>query len=125
MIIKNAGMKSKMLIYKTDDITVRKIKKTDELLMVVWLTDPRLLEYYEDRDRPHDIDMVRDHLYIIDDEVWYIFEYCGKLIGYIQYYQLDEESRQEYRLRKVKLLKEHEKHEGIYRDYWLIKYSSI
>ncbi len=178
-----------MLIYQTDDIIVRELEKPDEPLMVSWLSNPILLEYYEGRDRPHDIDMVREHFYVNDDEYRCIFEYCGKSIGYIQFYPLDEKSRRKYGytntnekiygmdqfigeieywnkgigkklvksmiehlvnhekadkivmdpqtwneraiacyekcgFRKIKLMKEHELHEGRYRDCWLIEYSA-
>jgi aminoglycoside 6'-N-acetyltransferase len=178
-----------MLIYKTDEIIVRDIEKTDERLLVTWLSNPQLLEYYDGRDRPHDLDTVRAHFYKSDDETRCIFEYEGKPIGYIQFYPLDEDSRIEYGylnpdekiygtdqfigeidywnkgigkklvksmvgylinhekadkvimdpqiwneraiacyekcgFKKIKLLKEHEYHEGRLRDCWLIEYSA-
>jgi aminoglycoside 6'-N-acetyltransferase len=177
-----------MLLYRTYEITVRKLEMKDEELLVSWLSNPKLLEYYEGRDRPHDVVMVRKHFYMDDDETRCIFEYHRKPIGYIQFYQLEEESRNEYGynnsdvriygmdqfigeteywnkgigtklvksmidylinynkadkivmdpqawneraiacyekcgFKKVKLLKEHEKHEGRHRDCWLIEYS--
>lgn len=177
-----------MLIYQTDEITVREIEETDEMLLVTWLTNPLLLEYYGGRDKPHDLEMVREHFYIKDDECRCIVEYNGKAIGYIQFYVLDIETKTKYGyensaeliygtdqfigeiqcwdqgigkklvasmvnyltkqkgadkvvmdpqawnkraiacyekcgFKKIKLLKEHEQHEGEYRDCWLIEYS--
>jgi aminoglycoside 6'-N-acetyltransferase len=177
-----------MLIYKTTEITVRKLEKGDEELLVTWLSNPVLLEYYEGRDRPHDLEMVREHFYKNDEETRCVVEYEGKPIGYIQFYPLDEDSQIAYGyvkhdqkifgtdqfigeieywnkgigkklvksmveylvnnkkaekvvmdpqtwneraiacyekcgFKKVKLLKENEKHEGQLRDCWLIEYS--
>lgn len=106
-----------MLLYKNTEITVRELEKTDEELLVDWLTNPELLEYYEGRDRPHNIEMVREHFYKCDEETRCIVEYEGKRIGYIQFYPLDEESR---------LVYEYESHENIFGtdqfigeiDYW-------
>lgn len=178
----------KTLLYQTDEITVRKLDKKDEELLVSWLSNPKLLEYYEGRDRPHDLKMVRECFYVDDDETRCMVEYHKNPIGYIQFYQLNEETKHEYGyintglrvygmdqfigetqywnkgigtklvksmidylihvekadkivmdpqvwnvraiacyekcgFKKMKLLKEHEKHEGIYRDCWLIEYS--
>lgn len=178
-----------MLIYKTSDITVRELERADEQFLVAWLSNPTLLEYYEGRDRPHDLEMVREHFYVNDGETRCIVEYQGKPIGYIQFYPLDEQSRTHYGyinsqetifgmdqfigetaywnkgigtklvesmikylvehekcnkvvmdpqswnvraiscyekcgFRKIKLMKEHEWHEGHFRDCWLIEYSS-
>lgn len=49
-----------MIIYKVDDITVRNIEIQDEQTLVVWLSDPKVLEFYAGRDRPHDLAMVRE-----------------------------------------------------------------
>jgi aminoglycoside 6'-N-acetyltransferase len=94
-----------LLIYKTKEITVRELNKTDEEFLVTWLSNPKVLEYYEGRDRPHDIAMVRESFYMSDEETRCIVEYKGKRIGYIQFYPLDEESRLAY---------EYQKHENIY-----------
>jgi aminoglycoside 6'-N-acetyltransferase len=178
-----------MIIYKADEITVRELEQDDKKLLLSWLTDSRLLEFYEGRDRAHDIDMINDSFYIEDDEVRSIFEYNDKPIGYIQFYPVDESSRIEFGyieltekifgvdqfigetsywnkgigkllmksmieylvnhkgadkiimnpqiwneraiscygkcgFKRVKLLKEYEKHEGQLRDCWLMEYST-
>jgi len=85
-----------MLLYKTQEITVREIEKRDEGLLVKWLSDPEVLKYYEGRDRPHDIEMVRENFYYIDEATKCIFEYDGESIGYIQFYPIDKETKEEY-----------------------------
>jgi aminoglycoside 6'-N-acetyltransferase len=178
-----------MILYQNTEITVRELEKTDEELLVTWLSNPVLLEYYEGRDRPHDLNMVREHFYKSEEETRCIVEYAGIRIGYIQFYPLDKESRLSYDygkhesiygmdqfigeidywnkgigkilvtsmveylvnnrrvdkvvmdpqtwneraiacyekcgFKKVKLLKENEKHEGQLRDCWLIEYSTL
>jgi aminoglycoside 6'-N-acetyltransferase len=85
-----------MIIYKAQEITVRKIELHDQLTLVTWLTDPRVLEFYGGRDRPHDLELVREQFYIEDHEMRCIVEYNNKPIGYIQYYQIDQIDRTEY-----------------------------
>ncbi|GGH26923.1 GNAT family N-acetyltransferase [Paenibacillus segetis] len=179
-----------MLIYQTEEITVRELEHSDENLLVSWLSNPILLEYYEGRDRPHNLDRVREHFYKKDDTTRCIFEYAGKPVGYIQFYFLDKESKEEYGyqnmdetiygtdqfigatdywnqgvgkklvtsmigylvghkqadkivmdpqtwnfraiscyekcgFQKIKLLQEHESHEGQLRDCWLMEYKVI
>lgn len=178
-----------MMIYESYGILVREIEQKDELLLVSWLSNPRVLQYYEGRDRPHNLEMVRESFFVDDEECRCIVEYHGKPIGYIQFYQLDADTMNDYGyynsaekvygmdqfigetaywnqgigtkliksmvdylsrhkgadkivmdpqtwneralacyakcgFKKVKLMKEHEKHEGIYRDCWLIQYSN-
>jgi len=84
------------MIYRKDKITVRPITETDQQLLADWLSNPELLQYYEGRDRPHDLEMVREHFYQEGDETRCIVEYEGQAIGYIQYYPLEEDSRREY-----------------------------
>jgi aminoglycoside 6'-N-acetyltransferase len=172
--------------YSAHPLAVRLLEPEDELLLVEWLNNPLVLQYYEGRDRPHDLDQVREHFYGEDETVRCIIVYEGQPIGYIQYYVCQEEERVEYgyspqeliygmdqfigepqywnrglgtRLvhmmksyltgklgadrivmdpqvwneralrcyercgfRKVRLMKEHEWHEGHFRDCWLMEY---
>ncbi|MDR6715647.1 GNAT family N-acetyltransferase [Paenibacillus sp. 2003] len=84
-------------VYESNEITVRFLEVEDEHHLVKWLTDPAVLQYYEGRDRPHDLDRVREHFYNQkDDATRCIVEYGGHPIGYIQFYKLEEEERTEY-----------------------------
>ncbi len=86
-----------MIIYEWNEITVRLLDEKDEHHLVEWLTDPEVLQYYEGRDRPHDLHLVREHFYNQDDDATRcIVEYGGNPIGYIQFYKLEEEERTEY-----------------------------
>ncbi|MCP1183024.1 GNAT family N-acetyltransferase [Paenibacillus sp. 1781tsa1] len=86
-----------MRVYESNGITVRFLETEDEHQLVKWLTDPEVLQYYEGRDRPHDLEQVREHFYNQDDDATRcIVEYGGHPIGYIQFYELEEEERTEY-----------------------------
>jgi aminoglycoside 6'-N-acetyltransferase len=69
----------------------------DALLLAKWLSDPRVLAYYEGRDRPHDLEMVKKHFYERSKDITQcIIEYEDRAIGYIQYYLITDEERIEY-----------------------------
>lgn len=70
--------------------------KEDEELLVTWLSNPLLLQFYEGRDRPHNLEMIREHFYKEDDTVRCIIEFEGKPIGYIQYYAVDDQSKTKF-----------------------------
>ncbi|MBR2566528.1 MAG: acetyltransferase [Paenibacillus sp.] len=84
-------------VYQTEEITVRLLETKDETLLVKWLTDPEILQYYEGRDQPHDLELVRSHFYNQDDRASRcIVEHDGRPIGYIQFYELENEERAVY-----------------------------
>ncbi|MBP2241062.1 aminoglycoside 6'-N-acetyltransferase [Cytobacillus eiseniae] len=167
-------------------LNVRKLEEKDKYLLAKWLSDPLVLEFYEGRDHPFDLDQVNKVFYAPeDDEVKCIVEYDGNEIGYIQFYLLNNEAKKEYGylneiiygtdqfigevaywnkgigtllvstivtflieqkkadrvvmdpqsrntraikcyekcgFKKVKILPNHELHEGKYQDCWLIEY---
>lgn len=177
-----------MNVWGGQDLTVRTLEQPDAQLLAKWLSDPLVLEYYEGRDRPHDMNLVQEHFYQNTDGVnRCIIQYNGQGIGYLQYYLIDEEDRREYGytdlegrifgmdqfigetgywnkgigtklinamttylaaeeqaskiimdpqawneralrvydkcgFKKIRLLEQHEWHEGEYRDCWLIEY---
>lgn len=175
------------MLSENGKLKVRKLGLKDNHLLAKWLSDPNVLQYYEGRDHPFDVEKVNEVFFTPgDDEVKCIVEYEGREIGYLQFYQLDEEYRKSYGcgdervfgmdqfigetsywnkgigttlirtmvdylikvmqadrivmdpqtwneraircyekcgFKKVKLLPEHELHEGEYRDCWLIEYA--
>ncbi len=73
-------------------------------LMETWLTDERVLRFYEGRDRPYDIEMVAEK----HGErarggriVPCILQYRGDPVGYLQHYPLGQEDRAEYQIDSV------------------------
>ena len=80
-----------------DEITIRDFTETDLPLMFQWLTDQRVLEYYEGRDVKFTMDTLSAHfLEAIPDGFRMIIEYQKSPIGYAQAYQLSGELFDEY-----------------------------
>lgn len=85
------------MIYENDRLRVRRLSESDKHLLVKWLTDPVILEFFEGRDNPHDIEKVNRHYYPEDDGTTRcIVEYDGLPIGYIQFYLLDMDAKTAY-----------------------------
>jgi len=86
-----------MMLFQNDSIKVRLLEEKDSHLLVKWLSDPSVLEFYEGRDNLFDLAKVKSVFYGSDDnEVKCIVEYANKAIGYVQFYQLDDETKKEY-----------------------------
>lgn len=86
-----------MMLFQNGYLKVRILEKKDNYLLAKWLSDPAVLEFYEGRDNPFDLDKVNQVFYASeDDEVKCIVEFNEKAIGYIQFYQLDDETRKVY-----------------------------
>lgn len=78
-------------------VTVRPLEERDAPLLLKWMTDERVLEWYEGRDQVFTPERVQEDFY--GDEPLgrrCIVEYEGVPIGYIQIYRLDEELCREY-----------------------------
>ncbi|WP_108993232.1 GNAT family N-acetyltransferase [Paenibacillus agaridevorans] len=86
-----------MILYESNGITVRKLEIKDQKHLVSWLNDPLVLTYYEGRDRPHDLEMIKENFYTNDEEEKRcLIEYNHKPIGYIQFYLIDEETSKKF-----------------------------
>ncbi len=85
------------ILFQNEGLKVRKLEEKDNYLLVKWLSDPVVLEFYEGRDNPFDLDKVHKAFYTPDDEeMRCIIEFDGQEIGYIQIYPLDQETKAEY-----------------------------
>ena len=77
----------------------------DYLLMSSWLTDERVLEFYEGRDNPHDLAKVVEKFGPPargeGNVVPCIMFHEGVPIGYIQYYAVAESERHEYEIETI------------------------
>jgi len=86
-----------ILLFQNGYLKVRKLEKKDNYLLARWLSNPSVLEFYEGRDNPFDLDKVNKVFYDSeDDEFKCIVEFNGNEIGYIQFYLLDDETKKEY-----------------------------
>ncbi|RIW38350.1 GNAT family N-acetyltransferase [Bacillus salacetis] len=84
-------------MFSKGKLRVRKLDEKDNVLLAKWLSDPAVLEFYEGRDNPFDLSKVNEVFYSSEDEdVKCIVEFEGNEIGYIQFYQIDGETKKEY-----------------------------
>lgn len=84
-----------------DDVRVRPLRDCPEevALMSRWLSDPRVLEFYEGRDKPHTEQMIRESF--IDgmagtEETACLIEWEGRPIGYLQFYPVEGDGLANY-----------------------------
>lgn len=81
------------MLFKNKDITLRHLQEKDKELLVKWLTNSLVLQYYEGRDNPHHLDQVEGKFYRRKDEATRcIVAYKGITIGYAQYYKVNPET---------------------------------
>lgn len=74
------------MLLERGPLRVRGMTLDDVPLMAGWLSDPRVLEYYEGRDRPHDEAMVQAEYFNPERAgiTQCIVEYEGQPIGFVQ-----------------------------------------
>ncbi|TKC16350.1 GNAT family N-acetyltransferase [Robertmurraya kyonggiensis] len=85
------------MLFQNGKLIVRELEIEDNLLLVKWLSDPRVLEFYEGRDNPFDIEQVNKTFYERENGLARcIVEFENVEIGYIQFYLVDEEERKVY-----------------------------
>ena len=86
------------------EVSLRPLAPDDAPLLLGWLTDPRVLEYWEG---PHEVftpERVREDFYDdTDPTVRCVIQYLGRDIGYLQYYPLDSEGFAEYQYSRTEL----------------------
>jgi aminoglycoside 6'-N-acetyltransferase len=85
------------LLFENSALKVRYIEMDDREVLSKWLSNPSVLEYYEGRDNPFNLDKVQHVFFNRENGTKRcMVEYEGVKIGYIQYYKLDEESKVKY-----------------------------
>ena len=84
---------------RNGNIRIRSITDDDLTLMLKWLTDGRVLEFYAGRDICYSFETLKAHYSEVWDTVYYrvILEYKGNAVGYGQIYKLYGELYEEYR----------------------------
>lgn len=86
-----------MKLFHNGALGIRTLEPEDAALLAKWLSDPAVLQYYEGRDRPRDMELVRKHFYEeIDDNTPCIIEFNSTPIGYLQFYEIDDDEKEEY-----------------------------
>ena len=82
-----------VVIIKENNLNIRHLEQSDNYLLAKWLSDPSVLEYYEGRDNPFDLEKVNQKFYHSNDHVQRcILEYSRMPIGYIQFYLVDDKN---------------------------------
>ncbi|WP_163529619.1 GNAT family N-acetyltransferase [Halobacillus ihumii] len=85
------------MLFQKGKLAVRKLHVRDKSLLIKWLSDPKVLKYYEGRDRSFNLDAVNHEFYHVSDNVMRcIIEFEANEIGYIQYYKLDKQTKGYY-----------------------------
>jgi aminoglycoside 6'-N-acetyltransferase len=85
------------IIVEKGDFGIRRLtgSVSDFSRLSAWLSDPRVLEFYEGRDRPFSLELVQETfaLSALADEgvIPTILEYQGEPVGYLQFYPADLE----------------------------------
>ncbi len=82
------------LMIKGEKLHVRTLIEEDKFLLTKWLSNPEVLQYYEGRDNPFDVEKVEENFFKEEDDATRcLIEFDGEPIGYIQFYEVDEEER--------------------------------
>jgi len=85
------------MIFQYGQLKVRLISENDIPFIVKWLSDHNVLQFYEGRDNPFNEEKVRSVFFNKEESVTMcIVEYEDTEIGYIQFYELDDEGKAEY-----------------------------
>jgi len=85
--------KGDFLIFEKESIKVRHLQEDDKQFLVKWLSNPAVLEFYEGRDNPFDMEKVNKDFYDLDpDIIRCIVEFEGLKIGYIQFYLVNDKT---------------------------------
>ena len=90
------------MITSVDNIVIRKMKdeESDYKLLTKWLSDEHILEFYQGRDNPSNINQIIEKYGPRTKEdsrvTPCIIEFSGEAIGYIQYYTIDKDEMVEY-----------------------------
>lgn len=85
------------MLIQTDSLSVRKLERKDSVLLAKWLSDNRVLEFYEGRDKPFSLAMAEKKFYDRNSETTRcIIAYDDNPIGYLQFYEISEQERELY-----------------------------
>ncbi|WP_313893624.1 GNAT family N-acetyltransferase [Psychrobacillus sp.] len=85
------------MLFQNGKLSVRPLEQQDSSLLVKWLSNPVVLEFYEGRDNAFDLEKVQESFYNDEPEVVRCIVEVGKIaIGYIQFYRIDAEERTLY-----------------------------
>jgi aminoglycoside 6'-N-acetyltransferase len=85
--------------HSQDSLKVRPLNHEDGPILYKWLNDPRVLAFYEGRDRTHGMEMIRDNFLSktdINSILGCLVLWDGVPVGYIQIYPIQKEELHMY-----------------------------
>lgn len=86
-----------MKIFEYEKLSVRTVSEEDVQLLYKWLSNPKLLQYYNGRDCKYDEQSIKKKFLNKEDNVVRcIVEFEEMPIGYIQFYPIKDEDRNKY-----------------------------
>ncbi len=77
-------------------VLIRDLVSADYGTLARWLSDRRVLAFYEGRDRPHSLDLVRMRFGTEDGVRRCILVFAGRDVGYVQFYREDDAEMRSY-----------------------------
>ena len=90
-------------LIENENISLRLLTEQDKKLLLKWLTDERVLNYWEGKTAVFDLKRIEEDFYCEEEGlIRTIIEYQGQAIGYCQMYSLDKESMKEYNYKSTK-----------------------
>ena len=92
-----------MEIIKEKEISLRLLNEQDKNLLLKWLADERVLNFWEGKSAVFDLDRITEDFYGEEnvEVIRTIIEYQGQAIGYLQMYKLDNEALEEYSYQSI------------------------
>jgi len=91
-------------IIKNDKVGIRTLEESDKLTLLKWLSDERVLTYWEGKSSIFNLDRINNDFYLDPDTSVnkHIIELYNKPIGYLQFYKLDKNGFIEYNYPETK-----------------------
>jgi aminoglycoside 6'-N-acetyltransferase len=78
------------------DFILSPVREDAMPLLTRWLSDPRVFEFYMSANDPRSEAAVRDEFFAEDYVERFIVQWSGEWIGYLQFYEVEPESREAY-----------------------------
>jgi len=85
------------MLFQKENLLIRELEWKDKYLLSKWLSDPEVLQYYEGRDNPFDVEKMEQQFFDEEaDTTRCIIEFNEVPIGYVQFYKIGEAERRNY-----------------------------
>lgn len=88
-------------IIKENNILIRNLEEQDKTLLLKWLTDKRVLNFWEGQSSVFNLDRIKEDFYNKEKVTRTIIEFQNMPIGYCQFYKLNKDDLNEYKYSKT------------------------